>query len=79
MNEEQNKEPDNKSRIELFSAWALASELGFIVAIPIVIFALLGRFADTYFNTSPWLLLLGVIVSIAISTTLVYKKVTKLF
>ncbi len=58
-----------------FKAIPLAFELGFTIAIPLVLFALIGRFADKSLATSPWLLLLGILLAIAISTVLVYKKV----
>ncbi len=61
-----------------FNAWQLAWELGYTIAIPIVLLALLGRWADKALGTSPWLLLLGVLVSIVASTFLVYKKVAKI-
>lgn len=58
-----------------FKPWDLALNLGFVIAIPIVIFALAGRYADKYFSSSPWLLLLGILISITITTILVYRKV----
>jgi len=62
----------------LAQALGLAWELGYTIAIPIVVFALAGRFADTYFNTSPVLLLAGIFISIILTTWLVYKKTVKL-
>jgi len=58
-----------------FSAWQLAWELGYTIAIPIVVLALAGRWADKYFKTEPWLLLSGIVVSIFISSFLVYRRV----
>lgn len=68
------KEVGRKSTID-FNAWQLAWELGYTIAIPIVIFALLGRWADKAWGTSPWLLLAGIVVSIMISSFAVYRKV----
>ena len=62
----------------LVGALGLAWELGYTIAIPIVVFALVGRFADTYFDTSPLLLLLGIFISIILTSWLVYKKTVKL-
>ena len=67
-----------KTREDTWSAWGLAWELGFQIAIPLVVFALLGRLADKYFGTSPWLLLLGVIIAASSSSYLVYRKVAKI-
>lgn len=61
-----------------FNAWQLAWELGYTIAIPIVLLALFGRFLDRQFDSSPWLLLAGIIFSIIISSSLVYKKVSRL-
>lgn len=68
----------NEEKAKEFSAWALAFELGYQIAIPLVVFALAGRFADKYFDTSPWLLLLGILISIFVSSFIVYKKVSEI-
>jgi len=57
-----------------FNAVQLAWELGYSIAIPIVLLALAGRWADKQFETSPWFLLIGIVVSIVISSFLVYRK-----
>ena len=57
-----------------FSALKLAWDLGFTIAIPIVVFALAGRFLDKKLGTSPWILLIGILLSIAVSSWAVYKK-----
>ncbi|HEY4479085.1 MAG TPA: AtpZ/AtpI family protein [Candidatus Paceibacterota bacterium] len=51
-----------------------ALELGFTIAIPIVLLALLGRLLDRWWGTSPWLLLIGIFVSMIVSIALIYKK-----
>lgn len=61
-----------------FSAWQLAWELGYTIAVPIVILALVGRFADRHFDSSPWLLVAGIVLSVFLSSALVYKKVKKI-
>ncbi len=76
-----NLEAKNKNReereqkIKNLNLVSLALELGFLIAIPIVGLALLGRFADRYFNTSPYLLLAGILVSFFFSVVLMYRKV----
>jgi F0F1-type ATP synthase assembly protein I len=57
-----------------FSALKLAWDLGFTIAIPLVVFALAGRFADKKLGTSPFLLLLGILISIGLTSWLVWKK-----
>ena len=69
---------EEKRQLPNFGAWQFAWELGYTIAIPIVLFAFLGRWADGYFNASPWFLLAGVVLSVAISSALVYRKVSKI-
>ncbi|OGI25657.1 MAG: hypothetical protein A3J76_01630 [Candidatus Moranbacteria bacterium RBG_13_45_13] len=57
-----------------FSALSLAWNLGYTIAVPIVVFALAGRFLDKKLGTSPFLLLLGILLSIGLTSWLVYKK-----
>ncbi len=63
----------NKTK-PMWQALSLAWELGYTIAVPLVVLALAGRFADKWLGTSPWLLLVGVFVSIIITTWLVYRK-----
>jgi len=74
MNSEEEKKTENIRQLNLVN---LALELGFMIALPIVGLALLGRLAANYFNTSPILLLVGVILSMFISIALIYRKVKK--
>jgi F0F1-type ATP synthase assembly protein I len=63
-----------KKNDKQFNALGLAWNLGYTIAVPIVIFALAGRFLDKKLGTSPFLLLFGILLSIGITTWLVYKK-----
>jgi ATP synthase protein I len=65
---------DPRSSKPMWQALGLAWELGYTIAIPLVIFALAGRLADKWLGTAPWLLIVGIILSIYISTLLVYRK-----
>lgn len=60
------------------SAFALGWEMGYTITVPLVLFALLGRFADKYYGTSPLLLLGGIILSIFVSIFLLYRKFKKI-
>lgn len=52
-------------------------EMGYIIALPLVGFAFLGRFLDKVFGTSPLCLLIAMISAIALSTVLVVRKTTQ--
>ncbi len=62
----------------LWSSLSLAWELGYTIAIPIVILGLAGRLLDRKFDTSPWLLLTGIFLSIFLSTLGIYYKTTRI-
>lgn len=66
----------NKSA--LWQALGLAWELGYTIAVPLVALALVGRLLDKYWGTSPWMLLIGVLLSIVISSVLVVRKTQKI-
>lgn len=59
------------------SALPLALELGYLIAAPLVVFALLGRLGDRTFGTSPWLLLVGVFFASLLSLFIVYRKISR--
>jgi hypothetical protein len=52
-------------------------EIGYLVAIPAVIFSLTGRYFDRIFGTSPLFLLLGIFAFILLSSYLIYKRVQR--
>lgn len=53
----------------------LAYTIGYTTALPAVGFGLLGRFLDKKFNTSPWVLLISMIIAMLIIFTWLYKQV----
>jgi F0F1-type ATP synthase assembly protein I len=59
-------------------ALKIASELGFSIAIPLVAFALGGRWIDHHYGTSPWGLLGGVLISIIITSVMLVQKFAKM-
>lgn len=76
-NLEKNVEKKDATKDEItnnFSMMALAWELGYMIAIPLVALTLGGRFLDKKLGTSPMLLLVGVVLAIILSSYMVYKK-----
>lgn len=61
------EESKNKQRSANFSALAMAGQLGFIIALPLVLLALLGRWLDQRYNASPLFLLLGVLLALVVT------------
>lgn len=61
-----------------FSALKLSLEFGYTIVIPLVALALLGRLLDKQFDTSPWLLIIGVILSMIVSSVALVMKFKKI-
>lgn len=62
----------------LLMALALGARLGFTIAIPLVIFALAGRLIDRRFDTSPLFLLIGIGLSLVVTSLAVYREIKKI-
>lgn len=52
----------------------LGLEMGFIIALPLLVFTLIGKRLDTKFHTTPWLTLAGIILAIASTTAWLTKR-----
>lgn len=76
--ESANHEPKNATAKKEQSAWVLALsvayELGYLIAIPIVIFAFGGAYADRHFGTSPLFLLVGIGFAFCVTTVGIFRK-----
>lgn len=57
---------------------SLVGNLGFQIAVPVVVLAVGGRLLDRKLGTSPWFLLGGIFASIAMSSFLVIKRILPL-
>lgn len=62
----------------MWPALGLALELGYLIAIPIVVLAFMGRFLDREFGTAPWMLLGGILLAIIASGIGITRKVRKM-
>ena len=69
---EQKPQKDTSSMVSL--VW----DLGFIFAVPLVVFAVVGRILDNRLHTSPGFLLVGIIGAAIASSVGVFFKVRKL-
>lgn len=70
--------PEKPTTSSFWKALGIAWELGYVIAIPIVVLGVGGRFLDKYFDTSPWLFLSGVIISITLTSIGLVWKFKKL-
>ena len=63
-----------KNGFKTFYAVSFAWQLGFLIAVPIGGFLLLGYWADGIFHTGPLLLFIGMIVGLSVTVYEVYHS-----
>jgi len=69
---------DKNEKSNWRQALSLLGQLGYVIAIPLVILALAGRFIDKKYGTSPWFLIAGMFLALIISTFWVYRKTAEI-
>lgn len=52
----------------------IAGDFGATIAIPVVVFAYLGKRLDARWGTAPWLLIAGFALAALISGAIIYRK-----
>ncbi len=57
---------------------ALASELGFIIAVPLVALVVIGVKLDRHFATTPLFIIMGMAVAFCLSATIIVRKVRRI-
>jgi len=70
---------ENDSKKPFWQALSYAWQFGYTIAIPLVVLALGGRLLDKKLGTTPWLFIIGIIISIFISSTALMIKATRIF
>lgn len=73
-------EKNGKGPARLFNAmsmYSVAMDFALILAIPLIVFIYLGRWADKKYGTS-YLVIVGILLAIATSSYGIYKQITKL-
>ena len=68
---------DKKGKQRLYESISLATDLGFIISVPLVGGALLGSFLDNKFNTSPKFTLSLIFLGVIIALFNIYKFTQK--
>lgn len=66
-----------KEKRALLSIWAVAGQVGFAIAVPIVGLTLLGIYADRMFSTTPLFIIIGIIVSIPVAILVVRNLIRR--
>lgn len=67
-------EPSKKKEMTIWDAISIVWDLLFTIAIPTVLFALLGRWADRRLGSTPIFLIAGLILALSAVAFLVVRK-----
>lgn len=62
----------------LWQAVGLVFQFGYTITLPLIAFALAGRFLDKKLNSSPVLLLTAIMLSIIVSSVVLFVKVKRI-
>lgn len=72
------QEPKKRSDRDYYLfALRIVGDFGATLAVPVVLFALIGRYFDQKWHTAPFLTVLGFVVAALLSGRMIYKKSKK--
>lgn len=66
---------ETKQKSAMWLALDIAYELGYLIALPIVVLGFAGAFLDKKFGTSPLFILSGIILSFIITSVGAFRKI----
>lgn len=75
IDNKEKKPEEKKERSALWLALDIAYQLGYLIALPIVILGFAGAYADKHFGTSPTFILTGITLSFIITSIGAYRKI----
>ncbi len=75
IDNKESKPEEKRQRSALWLALKIAYELGYLIALPIVILGFAGAYADKQFGTSPTFILIGITLSFIITSIGAYRKI----
>ena len=64
---------DSDRRNVLF-ALRIVGDFGVTIAVPVVLFAIIGKHLDTAYGTAPWFLIAGFVLAAVISAVAIVRK-----
>lgn len=60
------------------SVWAIASEIGVILAVPLVVFVFIGAKLDALWGTTPLCILIGMVIAGSVSVVAITRKIKRI-
>jgi len=58
-------------------AFRIIGDFGAAIAVPVVIFVLIGQYLDSLYGTRPWITVVGLIIAALITVKLIHKKANR--
>ncbi len=69
--------PDNGQRNEIMKALSLLSQMGLTMSVCIIVCVFIGKYLDDLLGTSPWLLLVFIVLGVASAFKVLYDLTTR--
>ncbi len=64
----------DKDRKYILLGLRIVGEFGAIIAVPVVLLAMLGKYLDGKYGTAPWLLIAGFVIAFTLSSVSIYSR-----
>jgi hypothetical protein len=64
--------PQETNRLGMIN---LAMEFGYIIALPLVVLGLVGKWLDGKYGTKPWITLAGILLAIILTSTWLTRRI----
>lgn len=58
----------------MLMGFRITGDFGATIAVPIVMFVIIGQWLDGKYNSSPWFTILAFVLAALVSAKLIYKK-----
>jgi F0F1-type ATP synthase assembly protein I len=71
-------EINNKAVFNFATLAGMVGELGFIIAVPLLVTIVAGIWVDKKFSTTPLFMILGILLAITVSTITIGRKIKQL-
>jgi len=65
---------DSEDREYILLGLKITGDFGVSIAVPVIVFVLIGQWLDGKYETGPWLTILAFVLASLISARIIYKK-----